>query len=430
MKASAGRIDTSYTRRLESVIEQSEFANLDVQDQSAIRKAALKYGFTHQELKQIIAMALDFAIWDEPNIHEFFREKPGRAAFDSVKRAWRKLKKGPKSYDGFSGSPGPPRENEPVGIDRSPLGFGFCPVASEDTRCCNLLTLDAVEGCGFDCAYCSIRSFYNSKAVGINKNLARRLKSLELDPHRIYHIGTGGASDSLMWGNKWGILDALLDFAERHPNVILELKSKSDNIRHIISRKIPANVICTWSLNTDTIVENEEHFTASLSQRLAAAAALSERGSLIGFHIHPMLHYDRWQAEYGALFARIQKRFAPRNVALVSLGTLTFTKGAIREIRGRKMRSKVLQMPLVEASKKYSYPLDIKEEMLRFAYEAFSEWREDVFFYLCMEDAALWPRVFGYEYVSNVDFKAAMISHYMGKIESRGGQDSHAKLRA
>jgi len=425
----AERIDIHHTRRLEAVIEQSEFANLDVQDQAAIRMAALKYGFTYQELKQIIVMALDFALWNEPGIREFFREKSRKAAFGSVKRAWKELKRGPKSYDDFSGSPEPLRKVKPVGIDEKSPGFGSCPVASENTRCCNLLTLDAVEGCGFDCAYCSIRTFYKSKAVGINKNFARKLQSLELDPNRIYHIGTGQASDSLMWGNKWGILDALLDFAERHPNVILELKSKSDNVKHIISREIPANVICTWSLNTDTIVENEEHLTASLSRRLAAAAALSEKGNLIGFHIHPMLHYNRWQAEYGALFARIREQFAPRDVVLISLGTLTFTKGAIREIRGRKMRSKVLQMPLVKAAKKYSYPLNIKEKMFRFAYEAFSEWCGPVFFYLCMEDTALWPRVFGYEYASNGDFEASMISHYMDKIKSRGGQSYSARLR-
>jgi len=423
MKLPVEKDDSGRTRKMEALSRREEFANLNSQDQAAIRTAALEYRFTHQELKQLIDMSLDFAMWGEPGIREFLREGGGRAAFGAVKSVWRKLKQTPKSYDGFSGNPGPPRVagRNPVEVNKEALGFGSCPVASENTRCCNLLTLDAAEGCGFACAYCSVRYFHNPKAVGIDRDFARKLESLELNPRRTYHIGTGQASDSLMWGNKWGTLDALLDFAERHPNVILELKTKSDNIKHMISRKIPANVISTWSLNTDTIVENEEHSTASLSRRLAAAAALSEKGNLIGFHIHPMLHYDRWQAEYGALFARIQEDFMPRNVALVSLGTLTFTRGVIRGIRGRNMRSKVLQMPLVKAAGKYSYPLGIKEEMFRFAYEAFSGWHERVFFYLCMEDITLWPRVFGYEYASNEDFEAAMISHYSDKIESRAG---------
>lgn len=423
-------IGIPHTGRLEAVIRQSGFANLSVQDQAAIRAAASRYRFTYQELRQIINIALDFAMWGELGIHEFFKEKSKRAAFGAVTWAWRELKRIPKTYDGFSGTSEPSRggRKNPVRIDRETLGFGHCPAASENTRCCNLLTLDAAEGCGFDCAYCSIRSFYSPGAVGINRNFVRELKSLELSPHRTYHIGTGQASDSLIWGNKWGILDALLDFAERHSNVILELKTKSDNVKHMISRPIPANVISTWSLNTDTVVKNEEHFTASVSRRLAAAAAVSERGGLIGFHIHPMFHYDRWQAEYGALIARIQEQFTAQDVALISLGTLTFTKGAIREIRGRKMRSKVLQMPLAEAAKKYSYPLSIKEELFRFAYKAFLSWHRDVFFYLCMEDTALWPRVLGRKYASNGEFEAAMIRHYKKKIESRGG-GANARFR-
>jgi len=419
-------IDIGHTRKLEIVVGQSKFANLDVRDQAAIRAAALKYRFTYQELRQIIDMALDFAMWDEPGIRDFFGGKSKKATFNAIKKDWGELKRTPKSYDGFSGHPGFPRKDgeKPVRIDGKVLGFGSCPVASGDTRCCNLLTLDAVEGCGFDCAYCSVRSFYTPGAVAINKDFALKLKTFELDPGLTYHIGTGQASDSLMWGNKWGILDALLNFAERHPNVILELKSKSNNIRHIISRKLPANVISTWSLNTDTIVKNEEHFTASLSRRLTAAAAVAEKGNLVGFHIHPMLYYDRWKSEYGALFAQIQERFTARDIVLISLGTLTFTRGAIREIRGRKMRSKVLQMPLVKAAKKYSYPLGVKEEMFSFAYEAFSEWHDRVFFYLCMEDISLWPRVFGYSYADNGEFEAAMIRHYMDKIKFRGREGS------
>ena len=137
-------------------------------------------------------------------------------------------------------------------------------MASPRTRCCNLLTLDAVEGCGFDCSYCSVRYFYDDETIGIDENFSQKLKSIEIDPLRSYHIGTGQSSDSLMWGNKGDVLDAVLDFAEEHPNVILELKTKSDNVSHLLSRDVPHNVITTWSLNTAVIIENEEHYTASL----------------------------------------------------------------------------------------------------------------------------------------------------------------------
>jgi len=61
---------------------------------------------------------------------------------------------------------------------------------------------------------------------------AEKLLNLKLDQNKTYHIGTGESSDSLMWGNREGILDALFLFAANNPNVILEFKTKSDNVKY------------------------------------------------------------------------------------------------------------------------------------------------------------------------------------------------------
>ncbi len=412
-----------YPGKMESVIAKSSFKNLPEEDRESIRETALSYRFSYQELKQIIEMALDFRMWDEVPICESLHRdfKTAKDAFRSVRAAWEHLKQNPKSYSRFSGrSDAGDSSGKPVVlINRDAPGFGRCPVASERTRCCNLLTLDAVEGCGYDCSYCSIRYFYDGDSIGFDEKFIDKLQSLEIDPRLSYHIGTGQSSDSLMWGNKSGILDAVLDFAAVHPNVILELKTKSANISHLLKREIPANVLTTWSLNPQLIIDNEEHFTASLTQRLEAAEKVAAKGNLIGFHFHRMVYYDAWEKDYGALFAQIQNRFRAEDTTLVSLGTLTFTKPVLKKMRERKMKSKILQMPLDDAEGKYSYPLDIKRNMFRFAYDSLSAWHGRVFFYMCMEDAGLWKDVFGYEYSDNEDFESAMIAVYEEKIREK-----------
>ncbi|RKX81064.1 MAG: hypothetical protein DRP60_01645 [Spirochaetes bacterium] len=408
---------------MESVIAKTPFENLPEADRALIRETALKYRYSYQELKQIIEMALDFRMWDENPIYEYLQGnlKTGKDVFRSIKTAWENLKQTPKSYSRFKGSSDTDDRSGKsiVSISRDMPGFGRCPVASDRTRCCNLLTLDAVEGCGYDCSYCSIRYFYDGDSIGIDENFIEKLKSIEIDPHRSYHIGTGQSSDSLMWGNKSGILDAVLDFAAMHPNVILELKTKSANISHLLSREVPANVLTTWSLNPQLIIDNEEHFTASLPQRLDAAEKIASNGNLIGFHFHPMVFYDTWEKDYGNLFTQIQNRFRSEDTALVSLGTLTFIKPVLKKMRERKVLSKILQMPLDDAEGKYSYPLDIKRNMFRFAYDSLSAWHGKVFFYMCMEDAGLWRDVFGYEYSDNKEFESAMIKVYEGKIREK-----------
>jgi len=416
-----------YPDKMESVINQNPFGNLNPVDQDIIRNLSLEYRFSHQELKQLIEMALDFKMWDEPGVDKYLNHDfpSGKEAYTAVKLKWEELKNTPKSYAGFSGNSDLTETGGKslVDISRDTPGFGRCPVASERTRCCNLLTLDAVEGCGFDCSYCSIRYFYSGESIGIDEGFIEKLKLLEIDPDKSYHIGTGQSSDSLMWGNKAGILDALLDFAGDHPNVILELKTKSDNISHLMSREIPVNVLTTWSLNPQVIIENEEHFTASLEQRLVAAERIAGKGNLVGFHFHPMVYYDEWNKDYKKLFQQLIKRFKSGDVALVSLGTLTFIKPVIKKMRGRQIKSKILQMPLEDAEGKYSYPIDIKKEMFLHAYNELSEWHNRVFFYMCMEDVRLWKDVFGFEYQDNDAFEVGMIESYEEKIREK--RNSH-----
>jgi spore photoproduct lyase len=207
-------------------------------------------------------------------------------------------------------------------------------------------------------------------------------------------------------------------FAEKNSNVILELKTKSPNVDYLVKTDYPRNVLATWSLNTPTIIENEEHRTASLDLRLAAARKVADKNRLVGFHFHPMIHYDDFKLDYKAVVDQLLATFKPEEVALVSIGTITFTKKVIQKIRSRDIQSKILQMPFEEIAGKFSYPDSIKEEMFTYLYECLKPWHGKVFFYLCMEPTHLWPKVFGYQYKDNLEFEQAMKKSYYDKIKS------------
>lgn len=402
------------------------FTSLNPKEQNFIRKKSTEFHLSFQNIKQVIDIASDLEMWEEGDITDIWDDKDnsGRKGKDRVKlimntliKRWITIKNECKDYSTFiPETPSIPPYRFIEEKEETTL-LGRCPVASDKTRCCNLQTLDAVKNCGFACSYCSIQSFYTEGKIIFQKNLADKLKKLSFDPEEVYHIGTGQSSDSLMWGNKDGLLDTIFDFAEQHPNIILELKTKSDNVAYFSDHKVPSNVLVTWSLNTDTIIETEEHLTASLNRRIAAARKVANRGLLVGFHFHPIVYYKNWESEYKEIFFRLQKLFTADEVALISLGTLTYIKPVIRELRKQKIKSKILQMPLEDANGKFSYPLGIKRLMFKTAYDSFSnEWKEKVFFYMCMEDKSLWTDVFGYSYSSNENFETDMKSRYLKKI--------------
>jgi len=407
----------SYDEKFNTSIKSTYFYKLTPEQQTFIKTKAYEHKFSYQQLRLIIEMANDFEMWGEQNIIEVWPDHiHTKVILQRITKTYEELKNRPNSYEGFD--PKILRSEQKfkfVTQEKEGFGLGMCPVASEQTRCCNLMTLDAVESCGFDCSYCTIQSFYKQDKITFDSSFTQKLKALQLDPNRTYHIGTGQSSDSLMWGNKEGVLDALFDFARRNQNVILEFKTKSDNIKYFLENDVPKNIICTWSLNTPVIIENEEHLAASLDKRIRSARALADKGVIVGFHFHPIVEYENYLSDYKEVYDELINTFRPEEVALISMGTLTFIKPVIQKLRQRNFKSKILQMPFDNAAGKASYPMDIKEEMFKHAYDSFKPWHKKVFFYLCMEDHALWKKCFGYEYFSNMDLERAMVSSYCEK---------------
>ena len=407
-----------YLDKFNDSVEGTIFYKLPANEQKFIREKSIEFKFSFSQIKQIVNIARDLEMWNEKSIIEIFpQHSQKKVVFSRLLQEYEDIKNSPNSYKNFELKNIPKEQKFNFKTEsKEGFGLGLCPVASEKTRCCNLLTLDAVESCGFDCSYCSIQSFYNQNTITFDSSFSKKLKNLNLEKNRTYHIGTGQASDSLLWGNKEGVLDALFEFARENKNVILEFKTKSDNIKYILENEVPNNILCTWSLNTQTIIDNEEHLTASLDKRINAARKVADKGVKVGFHFHPIVEYEEYLCEYEDVYKRLIREFKTSEVALVSFGTLTFIKPVIKQLRSREFRSKITQIPLEDASGKSSYPAKTKVEMFKHAYKSFQPWHKDVFFYLCMEEHEMWSKTFGYQYSTNNDFEHAMLAAYAKKL--------------
>ncbi len=390
---------------------------LSEDDMRILHTYALQFKPTFQELKSLQSIFIDFKMWGQVlELSLPFKNKD--ALLSHYKTLHQQLIKEGRHYSSQSLR----EENQPhfnyKHLPPEDIILGTCPVASEKTLCCNLQTLDAARNCAFDCSYCSIRSFYPDNSVYIENNLAEKLASLKIDPTKTYHIGTGQSSDSLIWGNRSNLFDALVDFAQKYPNVLLEFKSKSSNVNYFLGKKIPRNIIFTWSLNPDIIIKNEEPMTSTLADRLKAAKSIAAGGNLVGFHFHPIFIYEGYQQDYAALINQLLTGFTAGQLAMISMGTLTFTKKTMRLIRRRNIKSKVLQMELEETAGKYSHPADTKAQLFRELYQMFRPWHGKVFFYLCMEEKKIWDQAFNFSYASNEDLENAMKTAYADKVQN------------
>lgn len=398
-------------------------------DREFIIAIGARHRLSFQQTRTLVETAVDLALWQEGPLPRLWDEQSGasrqgksrtKAIVGNLLERVLEIRRSPTSYHDFDAKLSTLDKTvhvESLGNEQL-LGRCPCPVSGEKTRCCNLMTLDAVRQCGFACSYCSIQSFYHEHEVLFAKNLRERLLEMKL-PEGTWHIGTGQSSDSLMWGNAHGVLDAIASFARTHPDVVIELKTKSARTDWIGKPGLPKNVVATWSLNAPTIAEKEEHGAASVTSRLEAARRASEAGIPIGFHLHPMVHFSGWEDEYANLIERIVRMFDPSRVVMISLGTLTFTKEVLRQLRMSGRLSRILQMEMVESAGKFSYPKAVKQELFSHAYRSFpASWKggRNPFFYLCMELPELWEPVLGRSYPDNASFEADMKRHYLATL--------------
>ena len=210
-------------------------AFLPPEDIEFIEQKAAEYRLSFQDKRTLEVIASDLRRWDEGILEDLWEDPDNSSlrgknlkqkAMGIIKDKWEELKTVPKDYSGFNLEYRAVKSESRLSEQpaETPV-MGRCPVASEKTRCCNLQTLDAVINCGFDCSYCSIQTFYHTDSILFHDNLKQKLNTVSagLDPEKRHHIGTGQSSDSLMWGNRGGMMDALFDFARSNRNVLLEL---------------------------------------------------------------------------------------------------------------------------------------------------------------------------------------------------------------
>ncbi len=281
--------------------------------------------------------------------------------------------------------------------------FKRCPGSRPGLACCNYFVLNWGLQCDMNCSYCYLQSFINTPALTIYSNMDDALSELRamgsggLSGEKL-RIGTGETVDSLSLDPLTLFSRDLIEFFRDYPSWTLEFKTKSALVEQILDVNHAGNVIASWSINPQHVIAREEHGTASLAARFAAARKCRDRGYQIAFHIDPMIWHPEWEENYGGLVDEICREFTPAEVPYMSVGALRFQpeqRAMMRERFG--MNSYVTQAETFASSDgKLRYDESLRQQMFKFVLERFkahsAEWR----IFMCMETPESWLRTVGH----------------------------------
>ncbi|HOK39552.1 MAG TPA: hypothetical protein PLD27_00735 [bacterium] len=275
-----------------------------------------------------------------------------------------------------------------------------CP-GTHNLRCCNYTVLDTGLNCPFDCQYCFLQfylNFYpNILFVNIEKKLNEKINFFK-KAKKYIRIGTGEFIDSLVFDDLIPFSKILINFFKDYKNIILEFKTKSNKTENLLRENPYSNIVVSYSLNSEKIINLYELKTTTLSERIKCLKILSEYGYKVGIHFDPIFYYKDCFKDYSDMFEQIfNSQIKENSICWISLGTFRFNSKLKPIVKIRFKETEIFTGEFVQcADEKFRYFQKNRIKIYNFFINQIRKKYPKVFIYLCMESPTVWKNTLGW----------------------------------
>lgn len=277
-----------------------------------------------------------------------------------------------------------------------------CP-ATLNYNCCGLSIFHFGLGCTLGCRYCILEAYLGTEALVLFGNVEQGLSDLAvmLDRpagQRPLRYCTGEFTDSLLLDRRTGLGSELVElFSQKE--AVLELKTKTDQVDHLLHLEHRGHTIISFSVNAPDICRDEESRATPLESRLKAARKAAEAGYPIGLHFDPLIYHEGWESGYTRTVELIGDYLAGYPVAWVSLGCFRYLPSLKEVMLNRHPDTTIYDGEFILGGDgKMRYPRPLRVPMYRLLKEALSNVLPgEAVIYMCMESPRLWREIFGYD---------------------------------
>lgn len=247
--------------------------------------------------------------------------------------------------------------------------------------------------CLYDCRYCFLQGMYSSGHYVLFVNYDDFMQSIDqvLQQHatdkngkaeRVYFF-SGYDCDSLAYEPITQFVQSFIPFFANRPHAILELRTKSTNIRQIRPFAPISNVVIAYSLSPDAIASQFEHKAPGVEKRLKALQQLVAHGWPIGIRLDPLIYVDDFKQQYQTLIAQIFSHISPQNLHSISIGPLRFPEKMYQRIVKLYPQDPLLAHPLYKRKNYVSYRQEIEIAMKTFISETLANYVDNTLLFEC-----------------------------------------------
>ncbi len=262
-------------------------------------------------------------------------------------------------------------------------------------HCCPYYKLVPVSnGCPYACSYCYLAYIYRhySPFIKINLNtdtMFKQIRKAFTNTNHRTHFNMGEMLDSLALDHITNITPMVIPFFQDFSHAYLMLLTKSANIQNLLTVDPHPQVVLSWSLNSQTMIDSHEHGTASLKERIQAAQTCQRHGYRIRYRIDPGILYPDWKSGYSKLIELALTTTQPENI---TLGMVRLLPGHIPFIQNTCPNHVFSKNVLTEKASdgKLRFPVSQRIEFYQFLIDTIRSFNTKVSISLCRETHTVW----------------------------------------
>lgn len=222
-----------------------------------------------------------------------------------------------------------------------------------------------IMNCIYDCDYCYLQGMYPGGNPVVFVNLEDYFAELDtlLAKHPVY-LCCSYDSDLTALSGILPHAEAFCRYALEHPNLRLELRTKSAALPFIKQLPAAKNIIMAFTLSPQEIISRYEHFTPSLGARLNTAKEAARKGFSLRLCFDPVLDVPNAESLYSTLVEQTFEVLSPEEITDVSLGVFRLSKDYLKQLKKAKPTCALSHYPYETTDGVCHYPKERCEQLL------------------------------------------------------------------
>ncbi|MEI6856616.1 spore photoproduct lyase family protein [Psychrilyobacter sp.] len=249
------------------------------------------------------------------------------------------------------------------------------------------------NNCPFNCLYCYLRDYFNHSAFIFYVNLEDMFTELDKFNKAGSMVSAGIVNDTLVHDNLTNVTFDLIEYFKNRPELILELRTKSNNIKNLLKIDPPKNILISFTFSPQEVIDRYELGASSLRERIAAAKKLQERGYSIGLRLDPMIDIEGSDVAYRGMVEEIFSVLDLAKIRDIGIGTIRYKKGLRQKVLAERNTDLFFNEFVVGIDGKERYFKKIRIDMYKNIVNSINKYGNfDI--YLGMEPQYIWDEVF------------------------------------